>query len=39
MAKIIDLSGLACPGPVIRTKETLEAGETGEFFVEQGDKH
>ena len=28
MAKIIDLSGLACPGPVIRTKETLEAGET-----------
>ena len=33
MAKIIDLSGLACPGPVIRTKETLEAGETGEFIV------
>ncbi|MGC2694083.1 MAG: sulfurtransferase-like selenium metabolism protein YedF, partial [Desulfobaccales bacterium] len=31
--KIIDLSGLACPGPVIRTKETLEAGETGEFIV------
>ena len=33
MAKIIDLSGLACPGPVIRTKETLEAGETREFIV------
>jgi len=33
MAKIIDLSGLACPLPVVRTKETLEAGETGEFIV------
>ncbi len=33
MAKILDLSGLACPLPVIRTKETLEAGETGEFIV------
>jgi tRNA 2-thiouridine synthesizing protein A len=33
MAKIIDLSGLACPLPVVRTKEALEAGETGEFIV------
>jgi selenium metabolism protein YedF len=33
MPKILDLSGLACPLPVIRTKETLEAGETGEFIV------
>ncbi len=33
MPKILDLSGLACPQPVIRTKETLEAGETEEFIV------
>jgi len=33
MPKIIDLSGLACPLPVVRTKEALEAGETGEFIV------
>ena len=33
MAKIIDLSGLACPLPVVRTKEALEGGETGEFIV------
>ncbi len=33
MAKILDLSGLACPLPVIRTKENLEAGETEEFVV------
>ena len=33
MPKIIDLSGLACPLPVIRTKETLEGGETQEFIV------
>ncbi|MCL4504302.1 MAG: sulfurtransferase-like selenium metabolism protein YedF [Deltaproteobacteria bacterium] len=33
MTKIIDLSGLACPLPVIRTKETLEGGETEEFIV------
>ena len=33
MAKIIDLSGLACPLPVVRTKEALDAGETGEFIV------
>jgi selenium metabolism protein YedF len=33
MAKIIDLSGLACPLPVVRTKEALEAGETEEFIV------
>jgi selenium metabolism protein YedF len=26
MAKILDLSGLACPLPVVRTKEALEAG-------------
>ncbi len=33
MPKIIDLSGLACPLPVIRTKEALEAGTTEEFIV------
>ncbi len=33
MAKIIDLSGLACPLPVIRTKEALEGGETEQFVV------
>ena len=33
MAKIIDLSGLACPLPVVRTKEALEGGETEEFIV------
>jgi selenium metabolism protein YedF len=33
MPKIIDLSGLACPLPVIRTKEALEGGETVEFIV------
>jgi selenium metabolism protein YedF len=33
MPKIIDLSGLACPLPVVRTKEALEAGESGEFIV------
>jgi selenium metabolism protein YedF len=33
MPKIIDLSGLACPLPVIRTKEALEAGESEEFVV------
>ena len=33
MAKILDLSGQACPLPVIRTKEALEAGESGEFIV------
>ena len=33
MSKILDLSGLACPQPVIRTKEALEAGETEEFIV------
>ncbi len=33
MAKIINLSGLACPLPVVRTKEALDAGETGEFIV------
>lgn len=33
MPKIIDLSGLACPLPVIRTKETLEAGQSEEFIV------
>jgi tRNA 2-thiouridine synthesizing protein A len=33
MTKIIDLSGLACPLPVIRTKEVLEGGETGEVIV------
>jgi selenium metabolism protein YedF len=33
MTKIIDLSGMACPLPVIRTKEVLEGGETGEVIV------
>ncbi len=33
MPKIIDLSGLACPMPVVRTKEALEATETEEFIV------
>ncbi len=33
MPKILDLAGLACPLPVIRTKEALEAGETAEFIV------
>jgi len=33
MPKILDLSGLACPLPVIRTKEALEGGEAGEFIV------
>ena len=33
MSKILDLSGLACPLPVIRTKEALEGGETEEFVV------
>ncbi len=33
MPKIIDLSGLACPLPVIRTKEALEGGESTEFIV------
>ena len=27
MPKILDFSGLACPLPVIRTKEALEGGE------------
>ncbi len=33
MPKILDLSGLACPLPVIRTKEALEGGESQEFVV------
>lgn len=33
MPKILDLSGLACPMPVIRTKEALEGGESQEFVV------
>ncbi len=33
MSKILDLSGLACPLPVIRTKEALEGGESQEFVV------
>ncbi len=33
MAQILDLSGLACPLPVIRTKEALEAGGAGEIVV------
>jgi len=33
MPKILDLSGLACPMPVIRTKEALEGGEPQEFIV------
>ena len=33
MPKILDLAGLACPLPVIRTKEALEGGETAEFIV------
>jgi tRNA 2-thiouridine synthesizing protein A len=33
MAKILDFSGLACPLPVIRTKEALEAGEAESLVV------
>lgn len=33
MTKMLDLSGLACPLPVIRTKEALEGGESQEFVV------
>ena len=33
MPKILDLSGLACPLPVLRTKEALEGGESQEFIV------
>jgi len=33
MARSIDLTGLACPLPVIRTKEALEGGDAGEFMV------
>jgi selenium metabolism protein YedF len=33
MPQIIDLSGMACPLPVIRTKEALEKGEPQEIIV------
>jgi tRNA 2-thiouridine synthesizing protein A len=33
MPKILDLSGLACPLPVIRTKEALEGGEAESLVV------
>jgi selenium metabolism protein YedF len=33
MPQILDLTGHACPLPVIRTKETLEAGAAQEFIV------
>ncbi len=33
MAQIIDLTGLACPLPVVRTKEALEAEGVGELVV------
>ena len=33
MAPILDLTGLACPLPVIRTKEALEAGIPQDFVV------
>ncbi len=33
MPQIIDLTGHACPLPVIRTKETLESGISQEFIV------
>ncbi len=33
MSQIIDLTGLACPLPVIRTKEALEQGEPQELVV------
>ena len=33
MTPILDLSGLACPLPVIRTKEALEKGQTQDFIV------
>ena len=33
MPKILDLSGLACPLPVIRTKEALEGGQSAAFIV------
>ena len=33
MAKILDFSGLACPLPVIRTKEALESGEAESLVV------
>ena len=33
MAKVLDFSGLACPLPVIRTKEALEAGGEQEIVV------
>lgn len=33
MAEILDFSGLACPLPVIHTKEALEAGSFQEFIV------
>lgn len=33
MPKILDLAGLACPLPVIRTKEALEGGQSEAFIV------
>jgi tRNA 2-thiouridine synthesizing protein A len=33
MPQILDLTGHACPLPVIRTKETLESGVSQEFIV------
>jgi selenium metabolism protein YedF len=33
MPKIMDFSGLACPLPVIRTKEALEGGQSEAFIV------
>ncbi|MHB8069712.1 MAG: sulfurtransferase-like selenium metabolism protein YedF [Desulfobaccales bacterium] len=33
MAKILDLTGLACPLPVVRTKEALEAGGAQHLIV------
>jgi len=33
MTKILDLSGLACPLPVVRTKEALEAAGVAELVV------
>lgn len=33
MAKVVDVRGLSCPEPVIRTKEALEAMSSGEVVV------
>jgi len=33
MSQILDLTGLACPLPVIRTKEALESKESEEIVV------